>query len=437
MVVDLARDKTEVGNYFVANYPPFSFWKREHLPAFEQVLMRRPQNPPELGLYLHIPFCRKRCKFCYFRVYTDVGAPAIQHYVEALAQEVALVADKPAVAGRIIENAYFGGGTPSYLSARQLGQLVDKLRRHVRWDRAKEVTFECEPGTLSEGKLVAIRDIGVTRLSLGVENFDDSILEQNGRAHLSAEIFRAWNWITKIGFPQVNIDLIAGMVGESWQNWRENVRKTIELSPDSVTIYQLELPYNTRFTESLMVRHEPLELASWSTKRAWVSYAYDELQAAGYAISSAYTLVKAAASAGFRYRDALWHGSDLLGMGVASFGHLAGVHYQNVDGIDDYQSMVSAGRLPVGRALPISRDESLIRELVLQMKLGRLEGSYFRDKFGRDVLADFADEFAGLAAEGMLTIAADGATLSRDGLLRVDSLLPRFYRREHQTDRYV
>ena len=122
------------------------------------------------------------------------------------------------VADRPLSFVYFGGGTPSFLSARQLEQLVGDLSAESPWKDAEEVTFECEPGTLNEGKLEAIRGLGVTRLSLGIENFDDHILELNGRAHRSTEVFRAYDFARKLDFPQINIDLIAGMLGESDEN---------------------------------------------------------------------------------------------------------------------------------------------------------------------------------------------------------------------------
>ena len=188
--------KTEVGSYFIANYPPFSQWTPEGLAARARgdersaIARRGEAEPVPLGLYLHIPFCRKRCKFCYFRVYTDKNAADVEHYVAALSREIELVSQLPVMGGRPFRFVYFGGGTPSFLSAKQLTSLVDRLRANINWDHAEEVTFECEPGTLSEPKVQTLRELGVTRLSLGVENFGDAILEENGRAHLSAEIYK-------------------------------------------------------------------------------------------------------------------------------------------------------------------------------------------------------------------------------------------------------
>src|SRR4051812_40365579 len=138
-------EKTGLGNYFVANYPPFSAWKRENLPAATTALNSPPVDGTPLGLYLHIPFCRKRCKFCYFRVYTDKNADDVTTYSNALLREVELYAQSPLVGGRHLQFVYFGGGTPSYLSATQLGRLMTRLQQLLPWDRAREVTFECEP----------------------------------------------------------------------------------------------------------------------------------------------------------------------------------------------------------------------------------------------------------------------------------------------------
>ena len=244
--------KTEVGSYFISNYPPFSQWEQNQLDDVKEVFSNPPLEATPLGLYLHIPFCRKRCKFCYFKVFTDNKAKDIELYVSALSREIELISKQQIMGGRPFRFVYFGGGTPSYLSAKQLTSLVDRLRENIDWSLAEEVTFECEPGTLQEGKVKTLKELGVTRLSLGIENFSDQILEENGRAHLTKEVYRSWEWIRAADFYNVNIDLISGMVGETWDNWKENIRKTIELDPESVTIYQMELPFNTVYSKDIL-----------------------------------------------------------------------------------------------------------------------------------------------------------------------------------------
>jgi oxygen-independent coproporphyrinogen-3 oxidase len=435
------EEQTEVGSYFVANYPPFSVWKKENvereaIPA----LAAPPAAGVPLGVYLHIPFCRKRCHFCYFRVYTDRNAQEVNDYLDVLAREWELYAKLPAIAGRPVNFVYFGGGTPSFLSTRQLESLVGRLSAATPWRDAEEITFECEPGTLTGAKLSAIRRMGVTRLSLGVENFSDEILELNGRAHRSPEIFTAYEHARALGFPQINVDLIAGMLGETEENWLSCVEKTMALQPDSVTIYQMELPYNTTISADLLNKTGQFKapVASWATKRRWAQQAFEALEAGGYHVGSAYTATKDPARSRFVYRDRLWQGADMAGLGVASFGHLNGVHMQNLDTWEAYAAAIRAGQVPLSRAYRPTDEERMIRELVLQLKLGSVKPRYFRDKYAVDILERFREQLDSLAAEGYLRTATDDiVALTREGLMRVDVLLRRFFRPEHVDIRYT
>jgi len=436
MPAELA-DATEVGSYFISNYPPFSQWDRAYVSEIDTTLDAEPDRSVPMGLYLHIPFCRKRCKFCYFRVYTNQNARAIERYVEALAREVDLLSRRRAVAGRTLEFVYFGGGTPSYLSAKQLRFLRDELHRSVSWDDAREVTFECEPGTLSLEKVQTLKEIGVTRVSLGVENFNDAILEENGRAHLSPEIFRAYEWIRQVGFPQVNVDLIAGMIGETDANWHDCVEKVRQMNPDNITIYQMELPFNTLISKDMREHGTASPVANWATKRRWVSEAIDVLAKAGYHVSSGNEFVRDPVKDRFVYRDNLFRGSDILCAGVSSFGHLQGVHYQNLDQLEEYLDTVEGGELPINRALRPTPHQLLIREFVLQMKEGRVAAQPFREKFGVDVLQEFAEPLANQQAKGYLSVENDEVVLTRKGLLQVDSLLTEYFEPQHRAVRYT
>ena len=231
------------------------------------------------------------------------------------------------------------------MSVSQLKSLTDRMKALLPWDEAEEVAFEAEPGTLTEQKLAALREIGVTRLSLGVENFDAHILEINGRAHRTDEIYRAYNYAKSIGFPQINIDLIAGMVEETDENWRANVTKTIELLPDSVTIYQMEVPYNTGIYKEMKAEGKLVApVANWHTKRGWVDYAFRELEKVGYTVTSGYTAVRDPQKTKFVYRDELWKGADLIGLGVASFSHIAGTHFQNITEFTQYLDAIQTRR---------------------------------------------------------------------------------------------
>jgi oxygen-independent coproporphyrinogen-3 oxidase len=438
------QKQTTAGNYFVSNYPPFAYWKPEFVPGFLAALDLPPirnaqstiRNP--LGLYVHIPFCRKRCHFCYFKVYTDKESQEVRRYLDALLAELTLFAGKPFVGGRKPRFVYFGGGTPSYLSVKQLKLLTDGMKRLLPWDEVEEVTFECEPGTLTDHKLAALRELGVTRLSLGIEHFDDHVLEINGRAHRSKEIARAYAFAREVGFPQINIDLIAGMVEETEKKWKAAVARTLALAPDSVTIYQMEVPYNTTIYRRMKTEGRLVApVADWETKRRWVDYAFAELEKAGYTVGSAYTAVKDKSKTRFVYRDYLWAGADLLSIGVASFGHINGVHYQNIADFAPYLEAMNAGRFPVYRALAPNAEERYIREFILQLKLGSVSADYFTRKFGEDPRVKFATPLRTLQNWGFLANGGDRIGITREGLLQVDRLLHEFFLPHHHGTRYV
>ncbi len=433
-----ASGEKSVGNYFVSNYPPYSFWKPEYVGEALAALDRPPAPGTPLGVYLHIPFCRKRCHFCYFRVYTDKNAEEIQRYMVAAISELTLYTERPFIGKRKPSFVYFGGGTPSYLSVRQLTYLSDTMKRLLPWDEAEEVTFECEPGTLNEQKLRFLREMGVTRLSLGVEHFDEEILRLNGRAHGAEEIGRTYEAARAIGFPQINIDLIAGMMGETDEKWGKAIERTLELAPDSVTIYQMEIPYNTTIFQEMKAKGlEVAPVASWAVKRNWTESAFERLEAGGYAVTSAYTAVRDPARTRFVYRDRLWTGADLIGLGVASFGIVNGTHCQNEHNWGPYLERLNAGVLPLYRALTPTPEEHLIRELILQMKLGQVSVGYFRRKFGVELRERFAGPLGSLREGDFLAKNGEDIRLNRKGLLHVDRLVHGFFLPEHRDARYT
>ena len=429
--------ETSVGNYFVANYPPFGFWKPDHIPALTGVLDNTAAPDTELGLYTHIPFCRKRCHFCYFRVYTDKNSHDIRAYLDACLAELEMYTRKPLIDGRKPSFIYFGGGTPSYLSVEQLQYLTDGMKRLIPWNDAREITIEAEPGTLNDNKLRAMRELGVTRLSLGIEHFDDHILEINGRVHRSKEIRRVYDFARQVRFPDINIDLIAGMVEETDDKWAATVAETIKLSPDSVTIYQMEVPYNTTIYKQMKADGQLVApVADWDTKRRWVDYAFGEFEKAGYTVATTTTVVKDPRKP-FAYRTGLFNGTDILSCGVSSFGYLNGVNYQNQHDFSPYIDVVRSGQLPTFRAYPLSQDEQYIREFALQMKAGSVRTSDFTRKFGVAPHVQFAGALDILDQRGLLEVRQDSIALTRPGLLQVDRLLFEFFRPEHQTGRFA
>jgi len=178
-------------------------------------------------------------------------------------------------------------------------------------------------------------------------------------------------------------------------------------------------------------------VVDWKTKREWVSYAFSELENAGYSVASAYTAVKDPGRTHFLYRDLLWTGADMIGLGVASFSHVGGTHFQNESEFGSYITRLHQGMLPIHRALTPTGEERMIRELILQMKLGHVHRAYFQSKFGVDIQQRFEGPLNRLQDQGFLALDGNSLRLNRDGLLQVDRLLHEFFLPQHRNARYT
>ncbi|MGH9796073.1 MAG: coproporphyrinogen III oxidase, partial [Candidatus Acidiferrales bacterium] len=205
------------------------------------------------------------------------------------------------------------------------------------------------------------------------------------------------------------------------------------LSPEMVTIYQMEIPPNTVIFKEMKASGQSVApVAGWKTKREWVRYAFAELEKAGYTVTSTTTAVKDPSKNLFLYREYLWRGADMIGLGVASFSHVGGTHFQNDSEFESYIAKLRDGRLPIHRALTPNTEERMIREFILQMKFGQVQPKYFRDKFGMDVRERFAGTLENFKDQGLLTMNEKEIRLSREGLLRVDELIHDFFLPQHR-----
>lgn len=428
--------ETRVGNYFISNYPPYSQWNEKHIPYLFQALSRTPKPSP-LGLYVHIPFCRQRCSYCYFRVYPRRSAEDVNGYIDTVLKELSFYVHFPALQSRRLSSVYFGGGSPSYLDSDQLQRLFEGLQSQQRWESVEETTFECEPGTVSTEKLIKLKSLGVTRVSLGFQTLEDEVLRRNGREATKAQCIRAFHDAREAGFDEINVDLLAGLPGETEESWLATIDAVLDLAPDCITIYQFELTYNSALYQSIRAGRE-VAIPSWPVKRQWVAEAFRRCEEAGYVIGSGYMAIRNPQWWRFVYTvDNFWHGGDLIGLGESAFGHIQGVHYQNADTFDRYLGLVARGFPPVSRALRLRPEEKLRREVVLLLKTGSIDLSYFRAKFHTDLLEHFAPQFEELARKGLIEREGDILRLKREALLEVDWLLPMFYLPEHRGVRYT
>jgi oxygen-independent coproporphyrinogen-3 oxidase len=425
------------GNYFVAAYPPFSTWTPAASGGIAASLASiSPDTSVPWGLYVHVPFCEKRCEYCYYLSFARPSRVDVEEYVDRVVLEAAMYRELPRFAARPPRFIYFGGGTPSLISARLLKALLERLGAIFQWSSAEEITFECSPRSTTREKLAVLQAAGVNRVSLGVQQLDDDVLRRSGRMHLVADVKRAWAATRSFNFAEVNIDLIAGLRGQSDASFLLGLRRAIALGPDCVTIYQLEVPANTPLFQQLHDPEVAEELAGWDEKRRRIAAAFDVLENQGYLIRNAYSAARGTRHSRFVYAEEQYHGADLVGIGLSSFSYVAGMHYQNTTSPRAYADCLARGRLPISRGYRLAQEEQMVREFVLQLKLGQINRSYFRQKYDTDPVERFLPTLGELAARGWLKWDSDCIHLTRSGLVSADRLLPAFYLARHRGEEY-
>jgi hypothetical protein len=287
------HDETEVGNYFVANYPPFSYWDAETAKTVRG-LLDQPQKPGvPLGVYFHVPFCRKRCHFCYFRVYTDKNADDVKGYLDAGIAELEIYAKSPLIRGRKPKFVYFGGGTPSYLSVSQLESLTDRMKALLPWDEVEEVTFEAEPGHAHGSRSSPRCARSASRAFARRREFRRAYpRDQRPRASHQRDLSRLqFRPLDRLPADQHRSHLRHGR-GDRGQLARERAQD------HRIAARQRDHLPNGGAVQHGHLREMKAEgkltapVANWHTKRGWVDYAFSELEKAGYTVTSGYTAVR-------------------------------------------------------------------------------------------------------------------------------------------------
>lgn len=327
-----------------------------------------PHNPP-LGVYLHLPFCVRKCGYCDFASFGVGRRPAgfFQPYLEAMRRELELRADL--LEGRLVETVYLGGGTPTLLPAGLAAGLLRDLQRLANPAPEAEVTVEANPGTVSPAKLERLRASGYNRLSLGVQALDDGLLAILGRVHRARSAEQAIKWARRAGFANLNLDLIYAIPGQTLAGWEQTLRRAAELGPEHLSCYGLSLEEGTRLTGQvergeLAPCPEELEVEMFQlADRALEQAGYRHYEISNYA------------RPGFECRHNLnyWRGGEYLGVGLAAHSHLGGVRWANWSEMKIYLNLLAQGAAPVEWAESLSAARRESERLILQLRL--LEGA--------------------------------------------------------------
>jgi len=295
-----------------------------------------------IGLYLHIPFCLRKCRYCDFLSFACSDEKALSEYTAALIREIRIKSTECPY--KIADSVYIGGGTPSILSAEDISRIMDSLYENFTIDDDAEITIECNPATATEEKLRAFRESGINRISIGVQSWDNSVLRLMGRAHDKNDAFTAVRSAKKAGFDNINLDLMFGIPGQTMKMWRDSIRQCIFLRPQHISLYSLQIEEGTHFYKMIYEDHllsEPSEVID----RKMYHDALLMLEDAGY---DQYEISNAALP-GFESRHNLkyWSYMEYMGLGLGASSFIGGVRYKNCSNMIEYLDYIKEGEAPV------------------------------------------------------------------------------------------
>ncbi|HEV8420843.1 MAG TPA: radical SAM family heme chaperone HemW [Actinomycetota bacterium] len=314
------------------------------------------------GLYVHVPFCLTRCGYCDFNTYAGLDHLA-GGYVDALAREAGLWAEE--WKGTEFASLFFGGGTPTTLPASRLEKLLGQLQRMFSFVPEAEITSEANPDTVDESYLLELLKAGITRLSMGVQSFDPTVLASLERVHSPEAAIRAFAAARAAGFGNVNLDLIYGAHGETLASWRHTLERAIELGPEHLSCYALTIepatPLGRKVAAGLVPPPDP------------------ELQADMYELAC-----RTLADAGFEHYEVsnwarpgyrcthnmgYWEGRPYLGLGAGAHSYRGDVRWWNVRPPQQYMAAVASGRKPIGGEERLTDEEQRLERLLLGLRV--------------------------------------------------------------------
>ncbi|HHB92500.1 MAG TPA: radical SAM family heme chaperone HemW [Thioploca sp.] len=393
---------------FITNYPNFQHWKQ----ATDTEML----EPKPLNIYVHIPFCAQQCSYCYYRTVTGSRKSEIDLYVDALCKEIEIATKKFRLNERPIISIYFGGGTPTLLDGKNLAKIIDTIRKHLNVIEGAEFTVEGEPVTLIQKKANILKDIGVNRISLGVQSLYDDVIKLSNRQDTEAKVLKA------IGFAQdtgasVNIDLMSGLAGETLETWKYSVKRALETGVESITIYKMELYANTQYYKD--VRNKTIELPSDEQELEFMRYALGKFAQSEYEPWCFFTFTKNGEFVHV-HAPSIWRGDDYYPFGTSAFGRLGDWVFQSTNEVNKYISIVGEGKLPINRGHNMTSLDKMIRDIVLGMKLIRLDLKVFQSRYGFKLSAFCTEIMQQLATDNFITFNNDEIVLTEKGMLHGD-----------------
>ena len=408
--------------YLVGTYPPLKAMDR--LPAADVLA----GLTPTCNLYLHIPFCEQRCTFCHFAKEILPPGARVERYLGALSRELGAVAEQ---VGRpiVAQTVYFGGGTPSYLDARQIGRLFAALREHARLADDCEITFELHPSVIDApdygDRLDALMAAGVNRWVFGAQSMDDKVLRKLNRGHDRQAVYRLLRLLGDRGLDNHSVDLIFGLPYQTPENWYLTMRCLLEAGVQKFNIFPLM--FKQADPISAHYRKQP-EIFPDVRQRLVMHFMVESLlRPLGFHRGPLfyYARTRTHSQQQENKYDSI-EDVNLLPFGVSSFGYVGHTQYYNNPDVGGYLADVDAGNLPVWRGAHVPVEERMRRAIMFGLRSAGVHRADYRRRYGADPVERFAAEFEPLVEHGLMEVDDAGVRLTDRGAPFADGIALRF-----------
>ncbi len=366
-----------------------------------------------MGLYVHVPFCVKKCEYCSF-VSVPRENKLTADYLDALIVEMEMCSGQLAAEEKVFSSVYIGGGTPTCLSADELGKILEELYRFFHIEKNVEITMEINPGTVDRDKLTQISRLGINRLSIGFQSCQPEILELLGRTHSYSEAQSAFRWAREIGFDNINIDLIFGVPGQTVQQWHSCLQEIMMLEPEHISAYGLQIEEGTPLFKR--VKDGVIESCSEDLEADMYQCLISTLKDFGYI----HYEVSNFAFPGRLCRHNLryWHNLSYLGMGPSAHSYVRGKRRANQSSLATYIDNLLKGQSPVVCEEYIVRSDEIAETIFLGLRLmDGLDIEEFSKRFGENIKDIYPDEIKKLTDLGLLEIRSQRLRLTERGLM--------------------
>ena len=376
-------------------------------------------NSPPGGIYIHIPFCARKCHYCDF--YSTTNLALIEDFIIALEREIQMVAPSDLK----FDSLYLGGGTPSVLMPNQIEYIMSAIFRNFSFLPDIEINVEVNPGSTDREKLISYRHAGINRITVGAQSFNDHHLGFLRRIHSSAEARQTIEWVREADFEHLGLDLIYGLPDQSRDDWIGDMRTAVSYDPEHLSCYMLTVePGTPLHTDVRCGRIKPADEKSVAglfktTVEFLHSCGYHQYEVSNFALSGQ----AADAANRSRHNQKYWTFAPYIGFGPGAHSYLEPQRYWNHRNLQTYLTEIRAGRLPIAESEELSESQMMMEAILLGLR--RSEGIdliAFNNKFGFDFEQYFAGQLDELVMEGKANLTDNRFALTTEGLLLLDSI---------------